>query len=176
MYTDYALIKKSTLTEIGDAIRNKKETTALIKPSDFGSEILSIESGGGGGYMVVVTILSGANDLERGTTAAGNAGNSTDASVIYRLRTKGYIDVEENHLYKIVFSSTKNILVCVIFYDKNDFASPSIDDSVPYSQSGVEFTTPSGCKYIRLLFKYADAEYTPMTASEIGYVAISMAR
>lgn len=46
MYNDYALIKKSTLTDIGDAIRAQKGTSGLIDPADFGSEIESIEGGG----------------------------------------------------------------------------------------------------------------------------------
>lgn len=45
MYNDYALIKKSTLTDIGDAIRAQKGTNELIDPADFGVEIASIEGG-----------------------------------------------------------------------------------------------------------------------------------
>ena len=37
------------LTDIADAIRDKKGTTGAINPQDFSSEIASIESGGGGG-------------------------------------------------------------------------------------------------------------------------------
>jgi hypothetical protein len=37
------------LTDVADAIRTKKGTTALINPQNFSSEIASIESGGGGG-------------------------------------------------------------------------------------------------------------------------------
>lgn len=37
------------LTDIADAIREKKGTTGTINPQDFSSEIASIESGGGGG-------------------------------------------------------------------------------------------------------------------------------
>lgn len=44
-YSDYALIKKSTLTGIGDAIRAQKGTNELIDPADFSSEIESIEGG-----------------------------------------------------------------------------------------------------------------------------------
>lgn len=36
------------LTDVATAIRNKKGTTDKIKPSNFGTEILSI--GGGGNY------------------------------------------------------------------------------------------------------------------------------
>lgn len=35
-------------TQIADAIREKKDTTLLIKATDFPEEILSIETGGGG--------------------------------------------------------------------------------------------------------------------------------
>lgn len=38
---------KDLLTDVADAIREKKGTTDLINPQDFGSEIRSIESGGG---------------------------------------------------------------------------------------------------------------------------------
>lgn len=41
-YSDYALIKKSTLTDIGDAIRIKKGTSNLIDPANFSSEIENI--------------------------------------------------------------------------------------------------------------------------------------
>lgn len=40
-------IEDSTLTAIGDAIRNKKGTTALIDPANFADEIEAIETGGG---------------------------------------------------------------------------------------------------------------------------------
>ena len=36
------------LTDVADAIRTKKGTTALINPQDFSAEIASIETGGGG--------------------------------------------------------------------------------------------------------------------------------
>lgn len=170
MYTDYALIKKSTLTDIGDAIRSKKGTSDLINPKDFSTEILSIKSSGDG-YMVVVTILNGSTDLEQGSIY--NDGSNNDVN--FRLRTKGYLEVEPNHLYKIVYSSSREILVDVLFYDKNDFATPNMSETT-YVENGNEFTTPEGCQYIRLLFKYADAEYEPMSPSVINYIAISMAR
>lgn len=44
-YSDYALIKKSTLTDAADAIRAQKGTSDMIDPADFGSEIRSIEGG-----------------------------------------------------------------------------------------------------------------------------------
>ena len=44
-YSDYALIKKDTLTDIGNAIRTQKGTSDLIDPADFSSEIESIEGG-----------------------------------------------------------------------------------------------------------------------------------
>ena len=44
-YEDYALIKKSTLTEIGDAIRTKTGTTDLIDPETFPTEIEGIKNG-----------------------------------------------------------------------------------------------------------------------------------
>ena len=44
-YSDYALIKKDTLTDIGNAIRAQKGTNDLIDPADFSSEIESIEGG-----------------------------------------------------------------------------------------------------------------------------------
>ena len=40
-------VQEEKLKAIADAIREKKGTTAPIKASDFASEILSIESGGG---------------------------------------------------------------------------------------------------------------------------------
>lgn len=40
-------IEESTLTAIGDAIREKKETTELLNPSAMPDEIRSIQSGGG---------------------------------------------------------------------------------------------------------------------------------
>ena len=39
---------KDFLTDVADAIRAKKGTSAAINPQDFASEIASIESGGGG--------------------------------------------------------------------------------------------------------------------------------
>lgn len=44
MYEDYALIKKSTLTDTGNAIRTKKGSVELIDPVNFGREIETIES------------------------------------------------------------------------------------------------------------------------------------
>lgn len=50
---------KDFLTDVANAIRNKKGVTALINPQDFSSEIASIESGGGAeenniGYNAVI--------------------------------------------------------------------------------------------------------------------------
>ena len=42
-------VQEEKLKAIADAIREKKGTTEPIKASDFASEILSIESGGGSG-------------------------------------------------------------------------------------------------------------------------------
>lgn len=42
---------KDFLTDVANAIRTKKGTTALINPQDFSSEIASIESGGGSGTV-----------------------------------------------------------------------------------------------------------------------------
>ena len=42
------------LTGVADAIRNKKGTSDLINPQNFESEILSIETGGGGGDQPVM--------------------------------------------------------------------------------------------------------------------------
>lgn len=39
---------KDFLTDVADAIREKKGTTDLINPQDFSAEIASIETGGGG--------------------------------------------------------------------------------------------------------------------------------
>ena len=44
------------LTDIADAIREKKGTTGTINPQDFSSEIASIESGGGGGVVTSAPI------------------------------------------------------------------------------------------------------------------------
>lgn len=43
------------LTDVANAIREKKGTTDLINPQDFSAEIASIEGGGGGGDGAVVT-------------------------------------------------------------------------------------------------------------------------
>ena len=40
---------KDFLTDVANAIREKKGTTDLINPQDFSAEIASIKSGGGGG-------------------------------------------------------------------------------------------------------------------------------
>ena len=40
------------LTDVADAIREKKGTTDLINPQDFSNEIASIEVGGGGGIHI----------------------------------------------------------------------------------------------------------------------------
>lgn len=45
--SELALIKEQTLTNIGDAIREKTSTTDLIMPKDMPSKIRSISSGGG---------------------------------------------------------------------------------------------------------------------------------
>ena len=44
------------LTDVADAIRAKKGTTAKINPQDFSSEIASISTGGGGGTSVAVSM------------------------------------------------------------------------------------------------------------------------
>lgn len=49
------------LTDIADAIREKKGTTGAINPQDFSSEIASIEGGGGGGGAVTSASVSDVN-------------------------------------------------------------------------------------------------------------------
>ena len=49
------------LTDIADAIREKKGTTGAINPQDFSSEIASIESGGGGSSAVTSASVSDVN-------------------------------------------------------------------------------------------------------------------
>lgn len=49
------------LTDIADAIREKKGTTGTINPQDFSSEIASIESGGGGDGAVISAPISDVN-------------------------------------------------------------------------------------------------------------------
>ena len=44
------------LTDIADAIREKKGTTGAINPQDFSSEIASIESGGGSSAVTSASV------------------------------------------------------------------------------------------------------------------------
>ena len=60
MYQDYALIKKSTLSETANAIRVQKGTTDTIDPANFGSEIMAIKS------SVVEPILQEKTTTENG--------------------------------------------------------------------------------------------------------------
>ena len=56
------------LTGVADAIRTKKGATELINPQDFESEILSIETGGGG----TSAVLGELNVSSNGTYEAGS--------------------------------------------------------------------------------------------------------
>ena len=49
------------LTDVANAIREKKGTTGTINPQDFSSEIASIESGGGGGGAVTSASVNDVN-------------------------------------------------------------------------------------------------------------------
>lgn len=49
------------LTDVADAIREKKGTTGKINPQDFASEIASIEGGGGGGVEKVEALVDDVN-------------------------------------------------------------------------------------------------------------------
>lgn len=53
-------IEESTLTEIGDAIRTKRETTGLIPVTNMASEILSIEAGAAS-LKLIINVESGSN-------------------------------------------------------------------------------------------------------------------
>ena len=52
-------IEETTLTNIGDAIREKTGKNDLIAPGDMPREIRGIESGGGGGIEVEPIVLTG---------------------------------------------------------------------------------------------------------------------
>ena len=52
-------INENTLTNIGDAIREKTGKTDLIAPGDMPAEIASIETGGGSGVEIEPIVLSG---------------------------------------------------------------------------------------------------------------------
>lgn len=67
-------IEDSTLTAIGDAIRTKRDSDALIAPEDMASAILGIDTGGGGGIKVDV----GSFKLEKSSTSA-----SSGSSCVY---------------------------------------------------------------------------------------------
>lgn len=77
------------LTDVADAIREKKGTTELINPQDFASEIASIESGGGNGW-------TGHADAE-GLRAIG----WTDDDIAYYQENGVDWNEEDDHLHLV---------------------------------------------------------------------------
>lgn len=77
------------LTDVADAIREKKGTSGPINPQDFASEIASIESGGGNGY-------TGHADAE-GLRAIG----WTDADIAYYQEHGVDWNEEDDHLHLV---------------------------------------------------------------------------
>lgn len=77
------------LTDVADAIREKKGTTELINPQDFASEIASIESGGGNGW-------TGHADAE-GLRAIG----WTDEDIAYYQENGVDWNEEDDHLHLV---------------------------------------------------------------------------
>lgn len=69
-------INESTLTAIGNAIRSKTGGSALINPEDMASEIDSIETGGGGGGLLIAegTFEVTSADITDGKTVTHNLG------------------------------------------------------------------------------------------------------
>ena len=59
------------LTDVANAIRTKKGTTALINPQDFSSEIASIQTGGGNSIIELIEREITTFTIPQGTTKLG---------------------------------------------------------------------------------------------------------
>ena len=84
------------LTDVADAIRAKKGTTAKINPQDFSSEIASIQSGGGGGEIPSIPTYTGHADTE-GLRAIG----WTDEDIAYYQEHGVNWNEEEDEYHKV---------------------------------------------------------------------------
>jgi hypothetical protein len=91
-------------------------------------------------------------DIELGTVSD----QGLNSNYNWRLRTKDYISVLPNTKYTLTFLPQSTINASISFYSKNDFATPRIGYTQSYGTSGMEFVTPDGCNYIRILFKRTD--------------------
>ena len=96
-------INEITLTNIGDAIREKTGKTDLIAPGDMPAEIASISTGGGGGIEIEPIVLSGRCDYACSGVMSGNYiklfGNTVSTN---NITTASYM-FYENQLEEIPF-------------------------------------------------------------------------
>lgn len=87
--------------------------------------------------------------LEVGTLNDQGMNNSSTT----RLRTVGYIKVLPNTKYTVRGVASKTLQYETSFYTVDDFATPRLSAS---GWGTGTFTTPNGCNYIRVLFRFSD--------------------
>lgn len=80
------------LTDVADAIRQKKGTQAPINPQDFSSEIASIPTGGSNPLQDMLDRSSNTN----GSYLFSAINNSTNYNIFSRLTYENLITLEEN--------------------------------------------------------------------------------
>ena len=117
MYSDYALIKKSTLIEACDALRERTGNSDLIDPADFASKIREIEGGEGtsvlGGYTVKYYDLDG-ELIESRSTKYGMAIGSPVSFTAQR-----WTD-ENDNIIELPFTVTEDMDINIInLYSSN---------------------------------------------------------
>lgn len=103
--------------------------------------------------------------LEVGTL--DNNGMNNGSSI--RLRTVGYIRVLPNTEYTVKGVASKTLQYETSFYSLNDFATPRISAS---GWGTGTFTTPSGCNYVRILFRFSDQ--TNILATDVSNVQLEI--
>lgn len=152
------LIQVSTLTEIADAIRDKKGTVNPIPVSSYASEIATIETGGGGGGMLTAY-------TEEEMTALITTENEGKI-VLYSGETGEYVNGE---YYKITSSGDNTQ-----YYELAELTSPATAEDIAsgkeaYGADGVVITgtAESGFKYIYTSIT-PTANTTTITISDVG--------
>lgn len=90
-------------------------------------------------------------DIEQGEFDS----NGLNQDSAKRLRTTGYIPINENSNIVVTFTSSTTCYWAVSSYITNDYSTHRMDSST-WLDAGTTYTIPSTAKYIRLTFKKSD--------------------
>lgn len=141
-------INEITLTNIGDAIREKTGKTDLIAPGDMPAEIASISTGGGGGEVEPIVLSGNCPYACAGIIASAYLnlfGNTVSTSNITSSSNMFYSNKSKKIPFELNFKSSSNIAMNSMFEESNLEEVPIFNNVKPNNVDRLFYK----CAYLR---------------------------